>query len=260
MLSCIFSRKCTFRFLFVFPTSKWTHPSSHFGSVFAATYRSEHVVVKIVRDHKDCEFFFEEATSLKQLHHPKLVTFLGLVEAPHGVPQELGLIMEKLHSSLEDYVLNLSLALPFAIKLQIALDIAYGLQFLHTANFLHRDLTSSNILMVEDPLKAFSVSRMLVKICDFGLSRFGSHYTSSQSGKLLYLAPEMSRGRGSTRKSDVYSFGVLLYELLSRRRSYGNIFRDLLHPTTFPVLHAKKDAECFLSDPFIPPNKHNSMV
>jgi len=95
-------------------------------------------------------------------------------------------------------------------RLKIAKDIALAMNYLHLENVLHRDLTSSNILL--------SASRE-AKVSDFGLSRkkLPDVSVSGTMGSIVSMAPEViDNAKNFTKKSDVYSFGILLWELLTQ--------------------------------------------
>lgn len=98
-------------------------------------------------------------------------------------------------------------------RLNIALDVARGMEYLHTLahqSFIHRDLKSSNILLADD---------FRAKVSDFGLVKLAPNGEKSVVTKLAgtfgYLAPEYAVTGKITTKVDVFSFGVVLMELLS---------------------------------------------
>ncbi|CAI0391112.1 unnamed protein product [Linum tenue] len=98
-------------------------------------------------------------------------------------------------------------------RLNIALDVARGMEYLHTLahqSFIHRDLKSSNILLGDD-FKA--------KISDFGLVKLAPDGEKSVATRLAgtfgYLAPEYAVTGKITTKVDVFSFGVVLMEMLT---------------------------------------------
>lgn len=111
--------------------------------------------------------------------------------------------------SLRNY-LNLqepySLCLELVLKL--ALDIAHGMNYLHSQGILHRDLKSDNLLLGED---------MQIKVADFGISCLENHSGSPKgfTGTYRWMAPEMINEKQHTKKVDVYSFAIVLWELLT---------------------------------------------
>ncbi|XP_019187953.1 PREDICTED: receptor protein kinase TMK1-like [Ipomoea nil] len=98
-------------------------------------------------------------------------------------------------------------------RLNIALDVARGMEYLHTLahqSFIHRDLKSSNILLGDD---------FRAKVSDFGLVKLAPDGATSVvtrlAGTFGYLAPEYAVTGKVTTKADVFSFGVVLMELLT---------------------------------------------
>ncbi|XP_019621028.1 PREDICTED: serine/threonine-protein kinase S6KL-like isoform X1 [Branchiostoma belcheri] len=91
-----------------------------------------------------------------------------------------------------------------------AAEIALGLDFLHSAGVIYRDLKMENILLDD---------KRHVRLGDFGLSKWltlGS-FTRTICGTMQYMAPEILKGQPYTHACDWYSFGVLIYTLLSGR-------------------------------------------
>ncbi|KAL1214499.1 putative LRR receptor-like serine/threonine-protein kinase [Cardamine amara subsp. amara] len=99
-------------------------------------------------------------------------------------------------------------------RLQIALDAAQGLEYLHCGckpAIVHRDVKTSNILL-NDKNRA--------KLADFGLSRSiqtesRSHVSTLVAGTPGYLDPLCFETNGLNEKSDIYSFGVVLLEMIT---------------------------------------------
>lgn len=104
--------------------------------------------------------------------------------------------------------------LPADEAFAIALQVADGLEAIHRAGILHRDLKTSNLMRE-------AAGR--VRIMDFGVARSFNQpltaltATSVVAGTPEYMSPEQIRGERLDVRSDVYSFGVVLYEMLTAR-------------------------------------------
>jgi serine/threonine-protein kinase len=107
-------------------------------------------------------------------------------------------------------------ALPRVDVVRVALELAAGVDALHGAGLVHRDIKSSNILLAADGS---------ARLTDFGLAR-GPGYTALTRpgqvvGTLHYLAPELIRGEAATPASDVYALGCTVYECVAGRTPFG---------------------------------------
>ncbi|KAL0437160.1 UNVERIFIED_CONTAM: putative serine/threonine-protein kinase PBL3 [Sesamum radiatum] len=159
-----------------------------------------------------------EVKYLGQLRHENLVKLIGYCsEAKNRL-----LVYEFMpKGSLENHLFKKGVQpMAWSTRMQIAVDIARGLSFLHSlnANIIYRDLKASNILID---------SKFHAKLSDFGLARKGpsgdgTHVSTRVVGTMGYAAPEYVASGHLTPKSDVYSFGVVLLGLLSGRRAMGD--------------------------------------
>ncbi|KAI3714872.1 hypothetical protein L6452_21832 [Arctium lappa] len=191
-----------------------------FGTVYKAQLQDGQMVAikRASKERSDAlrTEFRSEIELLAKIEHRNLVKLLGYVDkgnerliiteyVPNGTLREH---LDGIHGSCLD----------FSQRLEISIDIAHGLTYLHLYSekqIIHRDVKSSNILLTE---------RMRAKVADFGFARLGgtetgkTHVVTKVKGTVGYLDPEYMRTFQLTPKSDVYSFGVLLVEILTGRR------------------------------------------
>ncbi|KAL0374784.1 UNVERIFIED_CONTAM: Receptor protein kinase TMK1 [Sesamum radiatum] len=163
---------------------------------------------------KALDEFQSEIAVLSKVRHRHLVSLLGYSIAGN----ERILVYEYLsQGALSKHLFHwkkLQLEpLSWKRRLNIALDVARGMEYLHTLahqSFIHRDLKSSNILLGDD---------FRAKVSDFGLVKLAPDGEKSVvtrlAGTFGYLAPEYAVTGKITTKADVFSFGVVLMELLT---------------------------------------------
>ncbi|MFS7983443.1 putative protein kinase RLK-Pelle-WAK-LRK10L-1 family [Helianthus anomalus] len=161
---------------------------------------------------KRVEQFVNEVRILTKLDHENLVKLFGctskrsreLLLVYEYIPN--GTIADHLHGKLAN---SSSSLFSWSIRLNVAIQTADALAYLHKSGIIHRDVKSNNILLD----KSFQV-----KVADFGLSRLFenvTHVSTAPQGTPGYVDPEYYQCYQLTDKSDVYSFGVVLMELIS---------------------------------------------
>ncbi|CAI9092001.1 OLC1v1027130C1 [Oldenlandia corymbosa var. corymbosa] len=188
-----------------------------FGTVYhGLTPDGKQVAVKLLSlsSAQGYNEFQTEAEILARVHHRNLTCLIGYCyEDSHmALVYEYmarGNLREHL-SATDDNVLS------WSQRVQIALDAAQGLDYLHSGckpPIIHRDVKSSNILLNQN---------LETKLADFGLSRAftvddGSHVSTRVVGTPGYLDPEYYETQRLNEKSDAYSFGIVLLELITGR-------------------------------------------
>lgn len=185
-----------------------------FGIVYHGKLQDgRQVAVKRLYEHniKRMEHFMNEIRILKTLRHPNLVSLYG---CSSRLSRELLLVYEYVpNGTLADHLHGEkanTLSLTWPIRVNIALQTANALAYLHKSDTIHRDVKTNNILLDQ----TFNI-----KVADFGLSRLFpndvTHVSTAPQGTPGYVDPEYHECYQLTNKSDVYSFGVVLVELIS---------------------------------------------
>ncbi|KAK4346392.1 hypothetical protein RND71_032731 [Anisodus tanguticus] len=190
-----------------------------FGPVYKATLPAGGVVAMKVlgtNSKQGEKEFFTEVTLLGRLHHRNLVNLVGYcVDKGHRM-----LIYEFMsNGSLANLLYSEEYTLSWEDRVQIALDISHGVEYLHDGAVppvIHRDLKTANILL-DQSLRA--------KVADFGLSKeevFDGR-KSGLKGTYGYIDPMYISTSKFTTKSDIYSFGVILFELITAIHPHQNL-------------------------------------
>ncbi|MED6174980.1 hypothetical protein PIB30_074130 [Stylosanthes scabra] len=213
--------------------------------LYHGMYNQEPVAVKIIRVPDDDENgnmayrlenqFIREVSLLSRLHHQNVIKFVAACRKPpvYCVITEYlaeGSLRAYLHK-LEKKTISMEKLIAFA------LDIARGMEYIHSQGVIHRDLKPENVLISED---------FHLKIADFGIGCEEAYcdLLVDDPGTYRWMAPEMIKRKSYGRKVDVYSFGLILWEMVT-----GTIPYEDMTPiqAAFAVVNRN-------SRPVIPPN------
>ncbi|CAL1406472.1 unnamed protein product [Linum trigynum] len=203
-----------------------------FGTVHRGVYDGLDVAVKLLdwgeEGHRtEAEIaslradFTQEVAVWHKLDHPNVTKFIGAtmgssdlhIQTENGqinMPKNICcVVVEYLPGgALKSYLIkNRRRKLAFKVVVQLALDMARGLSYLHSQKIVHRDVKTENMLL--DKTRT-------VKIADFGVARVEAsnpNDMTGETGTLGYMAPEVLNGNPYNRKCDVYSFGICLWEI-----------------------------------------------
>ncbi|KAH1139036.1 hypothetical protein AAZX31_10G182200 [Glycine max] len=243
--------------------------SGTFGTVYHGKWRGTDVAIKRIKSscfsgrlseqERLTKDFWREAQILSTLHHPNVVAFYGVVpDDPGGT---LATVTEyMLHGSLRNVLMKKDKVLDRRKRLLIAIDAAFGMEYLHLKNIVHFDLKCDNLLVnLGDP------ERPVCKVGDFGLSRIKRNTLVSGGvrGTLPWMAPELLDGNSCrvSEKVDIFSFGIAMWEMLTGEEPYANmhcgaIIGGIVNNTLRPPIPKRCDSEwkklmeeCWSPDP-----------
>ncbi|XP_059665031.1 G-type lectin S-receptor-like serine/threonine-protein kinase SD2-5 [Cornus florida] len=191
-----------------------------FGAVFKGMLGDGILIAvkRLDRSGQGIKEFLAEVETLGSINHFNLVKLIGFcADNSHRL-----LVYEYLsNGSLDKWIFytDQRACLDWQARKKIILHIAKGLAYLHEEcrqRIIHLDIKPQNILLDEN---------FNAKVSDFGLAKLidrdQSHVQTIMRGTPGYIAPELQRGRITT-KADIYSFGIALLEIVCGRRNFDD--------------------------------------
>ena len=182
------------------------------------------------------ERFIREAQAAAALSHPHICTI-------HEISEEKGqsfIVMEYIQGqSLRQKILKGPLDQTEALN--IAVQVAEGLEEAHKKRIVHRDIKPGNIMLTE---------KSTAKVMDFGLAKvFGGSLITREAktmGTVAYMSPEQAKGEVVDHRTDIWSLGVVLYEMITGQLPFKgeydqSMIHSILNREPEPITKIRKD-------------------
>lgn len=199
---------------------------------------SRDVVVKVLRSgysEQQARRFEREAKMMSQIMHPNVVGLqaFGMVNNNHPA-----IVMERYEGqSLKERLADRG-AMSWPQAVHLMLGVLSGLEAVHAAGVVHRNISPDSIVVVDDERRISKLINLELAIPSVG---YHSRLTWSAEFEdyAAYCAPEMLLDEPSSACSDVYSAAACLYEALSGRRAVeisglGDLKKTLDQPVPPP--------------------------
>ncbi|HEY9757429.1 MAG TPA: serine/threonine-protein kinase [Oculatellaceae cyanobacterium] len=161
--------------------------------------------------------FQREAQACFSLNHPSIIKVHDFGLTSDGLPF---LVMELLNGETLTDRIGRTGPLPIEETVDIIIQACFGLAYAHENGVVHRDIKSSNIML----MKNLPVGREgSVKIVDLGIAKFtvqgDNQLTLTRTGEVfgspLYMSPEQCGGLQTDQRTDIYSLGCVFFECLT---------------------------------------------
>jgi serine/threonine protein kinase len=166
--------------------------------------------------------FKREARAAGSLNHPNICTIYGMEESGG----HLFIVMELLEGATLAKLIETQ-ELPHERLVELAIQIADGLDAAHGKGIVHRDVKPANLFLTEDGT---------VKILDFGLAKRDFpeapdpvSVSGVVAGTAAYMSPEQARGEELDARSDIFSLGAVLYEMATGSPAFPGATTALVH-------------------------------
>ncbi|WP_270474773.1 Stk1 family PASTA domain-containing Ser/Thr kinase [Clostridium cochlearium] len=180
-------------------------------------FLNRYVAVKVLKEEfsRDAQFvekFKREATAAASISDNNIVNIYDV-----GSEKNINyIVMEYVQGETLKDVIRRKGKIPIKDAVNLAIQIAKGLECAHKNNIIHRDIKPHNILVTEDNL---------VKVTDFGIAKATNSVTITNTSQIMgsvhYFSPEQAKGGFVDLRTDIYSLGIVLYEMVTGQLPYN---------------------------------------
>jgi serine/threonine-protein kinase len=198
-------------------------------------------VIKTMRPHlmEDAslhERFLREAKLATRIQHQNVAILHDFSQLPDN---SLYMVWEFIEGTNLATMVRREGRLKPRVAIDIAIQTLQGLEAIHEAGIIHRDISPENIMVFKEPSGA-----LRVKVIDLGIAKSEAvdgavTRTGMFVGKWKYASPEhlgfLPEGQQIDGRADLFSFGIVLYEMLSGRAPY-----EATTPGQYFILHSKE--------------------
>jgi predicted Ser/Thr protein kinase len=184
--------------------------------------------------------FLQEARAASAVNHPAIAQIYDVDDGPDGIFMAMELVEGKTVKSLIQ-----ARELDLLGAVEIAIQVAGGLQKAHEAGIVHRDIKPENLIVTPDghaKILDFGLAKLLELPKDGAQTPDGISHMETLAktqagfvlGTLRYMSPEQARGQAVDSRSDIFSLGIVLYEMVTGSLPFsGASPLDTLHAIAF---------------------------